>query len=167
MRKRAGYAIRRKALRVERPYGSAGESDFVRHRGRTRRQLPVGLEPKRWCLRATESVRVRARFGEGSSSRRIMRRGAGGQHPGCRKAPPRGKAHARFWWKPCQARGEGASRRGRAKRARANSKRSPFSSHAARTAMARCRGLPLRTKVRGKSSDAVEARDPAESVIQT
>jgi hypothetical protein len=35
--------------------GHAGESDSERSRGRAGRQLPVGLEPSRWCPRATRT----------------------------------------------------------------------------------------------------------------
>lgn len=51
--------------------GQAGETDHAHPRGCTGRQLPVGLEPIRWCPRTTRDVRGRDDFGEGSSSRRI------------------------------------------------------------------------------------------------
>jgi len=68
--------------------GHAGESDSARSRWRTGRQLPVGLEPNRLCPRAIWDVRGRDDFGEGSSSCRKVRRGAGGQHPERREALP-------------------------------------------------------------------------------
>jgi len=51
--------------------GQAGETDHAHRRRCTGRQLPVGLEPTRWCPRTTRDVRGRDDFGEGSSSRRI------------------------------------------------------------------------------------------------
>jgi len=97
--------------------GQAGESDLARYRGRARRQLPVGLEPTRWCPRTTKDVRGRDDFDEGSSSRRKRRPSAGGQHPERREALPR---HERKGAVPGDLRerwGEGASRSDRPKRA--------------------------------------------------
>jgi len=45
-----------KAPWVERPFGSAGKSDSSRRREREGRQLPLGLELKRWCPKGDRAV---------------------------------------------------------------------------------------------------------------
>jgi hypothetical protein len=71
--------LSRIAERIYSPTGEDGGTILVRRvnpssyaaESHAKRQLSVGLEPIRWCPRATRDVRGRDDFGEGSSSRRI------------------------------------------------------------------------------------------------
>jgi hypothetical protein len=93
---RPSILSRRRARESHSPAGEDGGAILVRRVNPsscsrdscTRRQLSVGLEPMRWCPRTTWDVRGRDDFGEGSSSCRKVRRGAGGQHPERREALP-------------------------------------------------------------------------------
>jgi len=155
----------------------AGESDTMRRRSGSKDPTAPRVNPAACCHRGTRGGSYRSAWNRSGGARGRQRASS----PGfvSVKAPPadrvcgkvrgvsiQGAARRRRAGKLTRGSGgshakpdeEGAPMRGRTKRARANSKRSPFSSQAARTALARSRGLPLRTKMRGKSVERRERR---------
>jgi len=88
--------------------GQAGETDHAHPRGCTGRQLPVGLEPIRWCPRTTRDVRGRDDFGEGSSSRRIgtTKRGGSASRTPRGVAVPQARVRLQRWRCKRRHRGE-------------------------------------------------------------
>jgi len=157
-----GDTARWKALWVERPFGSAGELALRATEGARGGSYRSAWNRSGGARGVTGSVRGRFRFGEGSSSHRGMRRRGGSASKALRGAAARECSRA-VLAEQRNARAEGASSRSRAKRARANSKRSPLRVRPRERFWLLIEGSYSKLKVRG--NEVQQAEDPAKLVI--